>query len=142
MTEVVRNSSLLQNNVDHHRSCLKCGTRNPAEVDFCLRCGGKLRGIKVSGKEKKKKVRLRCLKSQKTEVAYEGQRPVNFEINKIYCGDCLRIMEQMPDEFVDLIITSPPYNFGLDEYDRHTNTKSWENVFGSSRKFLPRAIES
>ena len=29
--------------------------------------------------------------------------------NALYCGDCLNIMGEMPDECVDLIITSPPY---------------------------------
>jgi len=31
-------------------------------------------------------------------------------INKIICGDCLEIMQQIPNESIDLIITSPPYN--------------------------------
>lgn len=31
-------------------------------------------------------------------------------INKIICGDCLEIMKQIPNESIDLIITSPPYN--------------------------------
>ena len=31
-------------------------------------------------------------------------------INKIIQGDCLEIMKDMPDESIDCIITSPPYN--------------------------------
>lgn len=31
-------------------------------------------------------------------------------INKIICGDSIEVMNQMPDESVDLIVTSPPYN--------------------------------
>jgi site-specific DNA-methyltransferase (adenine-specific) len=30
--------------------------------------------------------------------------------NKIICGDCLKTMRTMPDESIDLIVTSPPYN--------------------------------
>jgi len=30
-------------------------------------------------------------------------------INKIHCGDALDILKQIPDEFVDCAITSPPY---------------------------------
>ena len=30
--------------------------------------------------------------------------------DKIICGDCLEIMRQMPDNSVDLVVTSPPYN--------------------------------
>lgn len=31
-------------------------------------------------------------------------------INKIICGDCIQKMQEIPDESVDLIVTSPPYN--------------------------------
>lgn len=31
-------------------------------------------------------------------------------INKIICGDCLEIMREIPDNSIDLVITSPPYN--------------------------------
>lgn len=31
-------------------------------------------------------------------------------VNKIICGDCLTVMKQMPDECLDLVVTSPPYN--------------------------------
>ncbi len=31
-------------------------------------------------------------------------------INKIICGDSLEIMRQMPDNCIDLAVTSPPYN--------------------------------
>ena len=35
-----------------------------------------------------------------------------IEINRIYNENCLQTMARMPDNFVDLIITSPPYNLG------------------------------
>ena len=31
----------------------------------------------------------------------------------LYRGDCLRVMEQLPSESVDVVVTSPPYNIGL-----------------------------
>jgi len=31
-------------------------------------------------------------------------------LNQILCGDCLTIMREMPNESVDLVVTSPPYN--------------------------------
>jgi len=31
-------------------------------------------------------------------------------LDKIICGDCLDVMRKMPDNCVDLIVTSPPYN--------------------------------
>lgn len=45
---------------------------------------------------------------------------MNFDtyINKIFCGDALEILKSLPDEFVDLGVTSPPYNKG-------ENKKGW-----------------
>lgn len=31
-------------------------------------------------------------------------------LNKIICGDCIEVMKSIPDESVDLVVTSPPYN--------------------------------
>ena len=36
-----------------------------------------------------------------------------MELNKIYNESCLDTMSRMPDNFVDLVITSPPYNMNL-----------------------------
>ena len=38
-----------------------------------------------------------------------------MEINKIYQGDTFSVLKSWPDEFIDLVITSPPY-FGLRNY--------------------------
>ena len=32
-----------------------------------------------------------------------------LELNKIYCGDCLELMKQIPDKSIDLVLTDPPY---------------------------------
>lgn len=37
-------------------------------------------------------------------------------INKVHCSDCLEFMRQMPDECIDLVLTSPPYD-SLREYN-------------------------
>lgn len=34
----------------------------------------------------------------------------NELLDKFICGDCLTIMSQMPDNCLDLVVTSPPYN--------------------------------
>ena len=36
-----------------------------------------------------------------------------LELNKIYCGDCLELMKQIDDKSIDLIVTDPPYNTGM-----------------------------
>ncbi len=39
-------------------------------------------------------------------------------LNKIFCGDALEILKRLPDEIVDVGVTSPPYNKG-------ENKKGW-----------------
>ncbi|MDX2130144.1 MAG: site-specific DNA-methyltransferase [Chloroherpetonaceae bacterium] len=34
----------------------------------------------------------------------------SIDLNKIYVGDCLEIMKQLPTNSIDLVVTSPPYN--------------------------------
>jgi len=31
-------------------------------------------------------------------------------LNKIICGDCVEVLKNMPDNFIDLVVTSPPYD--------------------------------
>jgi DNA modification methylase len=33
-----------------------------------------------------------------------------MELNKIYCGDCVNVMLKIPQDSIDLTITSPPYD--------------------------------
>ena len=37
-------------------------------------------------------------------------------LNEIYLGDCLKLLKKLPDESVDLVVSSPPYNLGK-EYE-------------------------
>jgi len=36
----------------------------------------------------------------------------DFELNKIYCVSCVDALKEMPDNYVDMVVTSPPYNVG------------------------------
>ena len=33
-----------------------------------------------------------------------------FKINKIYCMDCVEGMKSLPNESIDIVVTSPPYD--------------------------------
>jgi len=56
-------------------------------------------------------------------------------VNKIHCGDSEDILKEMPDNFVDIIITSPPYNFGLDyEEDKDQDAVHWAHYFSKLNK--------
>lgn len=53
--------------------------------------------------------------------------PKEFE-NKIICGDSKQVLSKLPDNCVDLVFTSPPYNFGLD-YASTADDNHWEAYF-------------
>ncbi len=51
-----------------------------------------------------------------------------FEINNVYCGDCVEQMKKIPDNSIDLVVTSPPYDQIRDykdkpEFDLHATGK-------------------
>jgi site-specific DNA-methyltransferase (adenine-specific) len=51
---------------------------------------------------------------------------MNFELDCIYQEDCLDTMNRIPDDFIDLTITSPPYNVDLGN-DRGKKTWFYDN---------------
>jgi DNA modification methylase len=53
---------------------------------------------------------------------------MNIELNNIYNLDCLVGLKQIPDNYIDIIVTSPPYNFDM-EYDEYKDKKSWDDFF-------------
>jgi len=53
--------------------------------------------------------------------------PKEYE-NEIICGDSQNILSKLPDNCIDLVVTSPPYNFGL-EYASTADTNHWETYF-------------
>lgn len=46
-----------------------------------------------------------------TEMAkHTAEKKVSPFLNRIICGDVLRVMSELPSESIDLVVTSPPYN--------------------------------
>lgn len=43
-------------------------------------------------------------------VRHVPDRLMSRWLNRVHCGDCIEIMNQMPVGSVDLVVTSPPYN--------------------------------
>ena len=40
---------------------------------------------------------------------------------RFYLGDCLDVLSQLPERSVDVIVTSPPYNLGI-QYSRYEDS--------------------
>jgi site-specific DNA-methyltransferase (adenine-specific) len=58
---------------------------------------------------------------------------------KIINGDCIRVMKDLPESFVDLIVTSPPYGVGID-YDTHDDDMDFEEYKSFSKEWLTQAF--
>ena len=60
-------------------------------------------------------------------------------INKIICGDSLQILKTIPDNFVDIVLTSPPYNFNK-HYDNYNDKNTIEDYFKLLNPILVECI--
>ena len=51
-------------------------------------------------------------------------------LNKIITADSLETLKKLPDNSIDFILTSPPYNFEKD-YSDHNDKQSWDDYFNT-----------
>lgn len=51
-----------------------------------------------------------------------------IEINKSHCGDCMDLVDQLDDNSIDLIVTSPPYFNSSKKYQRGTGVHYSKDV--------------
>ncbi len=64
--------------------------------------------------------------------------PEKFQ-NKIITADSLVVLKKLPDNCIDLVFTSPPYNFGLD-YEAEDDTVVWKDFFAQLFSILDECI--
>jgi len=86
---------------------------------------------------KERKVKNRAQKEKKRGQYYyaidnkfskqNNDVPESYK-NKIICGDSLLELKNLPNNCIDLIFTSPPYNFGLD-YNKNDDDHYWDDYF-------------
>lgn len=58
-----------------------------------------------------------------------------IEKNKIYFGDCITIMNNLPEESIDLIFADPPFNIGI-KYDIYEDNKSFDEYYKWSENWI------
>ena len=62
-----------------------------------------------------------------------------LETGKIFNGNCVDEMSKMPENSVDLVVTSPPYNVGID-YDSHDDRMSMDSYWQFTKDWLTQAL--
>ena len=110
-------------------------TESPQKRSFGLNRGKKIyEGYnderKVKNRKEKEKARLGY-----TDLYFQEFDKNNNELpaeltDKIVCEDAVACMKKLPDNCIDLIFTSPPYNFGLD-YSDHKDVDKWRDYFNN-----------
>jgi DNA modification methylase len=88
-----------------------------------------MRPEKVQDKKGKANVR-KGSKDAKNSVLSSEPREILPFVNRIVCADAHQALARIPDRSIDLIITSPPYNFGHSyAQDPHDDTHEWNIYF-------------
>lgn len=83
---------------------------------------------KVKNREEKVKTRGMYYYAQDNNFSKHNNEIPNEFINKIIVGDSEVVLKKLPENCIDLIFTSPPYNFGL-EYENHKDGIDWNQYF-------------
>lgn len=62
--------------------------------------------------------------------------------NKLYCDDSREILQDMDDDSVHLVVTSPPYNLDIEygEYDDRNAVEEWKNLIRDVFEELYRVV--
>lgn len=60
--------------------------------------------------------------------------------DRIVCGDSEDVLKRLPDNCIDLVFTSPPYNFGLDYQAVDCDAADWESYFAKLFRIFDECI--
>lgn len=94
---------------------------------------------KVKGRIEKVKKRGSYFYAEENSFStVNNEFPSKF-VNKIICFDSESFLKKLPDNCIDLVFTSPPYNFGL-EYSQSEDDFDWRNYFDKLFKIFKQCI--
>lgn len=94
---------------------------------------------KVRSRKVKEKNRSKHYYANDNDFSRKNNPLPEDSVNKIVCADSLDYLKTLPDNCIDIIITSPPYNFGLD-YENHNDTSHWNQYYDMLFKIFKECI--
>lgn len=83
---------------------------------------------KVAGRKAKVEKRGMHYYANDNQFSQENTNLPKEYVDKIICADSEELLKKLPDNCIDLVFTSPPYNFGL-EYSSTNDDHYWEKYF-------------
>jgi site-specific DNA-methyltransferase (adenine-specific) len=66
---------------------------------------------------------------------FNVRKILEMEVNKIINGDCVEVLKTFPDCCIDLVVSSPPYNVGI-QYDTHIDNSKMDDYWIWTEKWL------
>jgi DNA modification methylase len=94
---------------------------------------------KVQNRKSKEKARVKHFYTMgHTYNNINTECPVEFQ-NQVITDDSEEMLKCLPDNCVDLVFTSPPYNFGL-EYGTHPDDSFWKDYFDKLFRIFDQCI--
>lgn len=60
---------------------------------------------------------------------------------KLYKGDCLEVMKNIPNKSINLVIIDPPYNIGKDKWDKWKTVEEYVEFMGKVFKECERVLK-
>ena len=94
---------------------------------------------KVKNRKAKEAERQKHYYTQNNNFSKENNKLSDRFANRIICADSEEFLKKLPDNCIDLVFTSPPYNFGLD-YTDHKDHNYWQNYFDKLFAILKECI--
>ena len=94
---------------------------------------------KVAERKAKEENRGRHFYANNATFPTESNDVPECFMNQILCGDSESVMKKLPDNCIDLVFTSPPYNFGL-EYAEQEDASAWQLYFDKLFAILDECI--
>ena len=61
---------------------------------------------------------------------------------KLYHGDCLEVMKNIPDKSIDLVLIDPPYNIGKDKWDKWKTVNDYVEFMGKVFLEIQRVLKN
>ena len=64
-----------------------------------------------------------------------------IETQRVINGDCINEMSKFPENSIDLVVTSPPYNVGI-EYDSHNDRMTMDEYWEFTKQWLTESYRT
>ncbi len=94
---------------------------------------------KVQNREQKSKVRNKFYYAEGNSFSKKNNILSDEYIDKVFCADSKELLKKIPDNSIDIIFTSPPYNFGLD-YTSNDDASHWKEYFDNLFEIFDECI--